>query len=82
MRLGFGEILVILVVALVVFGPSKLPQLGEALGKGIRNFKRATEHPDDEGVPPGKAEQAQMNQASSGATRSPAVADRTGSEVR
>jgi sec-independent protein translocase protein TatA len=42
MRLGFGEILVILVIALVVFGPSKLPQLGDALGKGIRNFKKAT----------------------------------------
>jgi sec-independent protein translocase protein TatA len=43
MRLGFGEILVILVIALVVFGPSKLPQLGDALGKGIRNFKKATQ---------------------------------------
>jgi sec-independent protein translocase protein TatA len=73
---------VILVVALVVFGPSKLPQLGEALGKGIRNFKRASEHPDDDGVPPGKAEQPRMDQASSGATKSPAAVDRTGSEVR
>jgi len=43
MRLGFGEILVILVIALLVFGPSKLPQLGDALGKGIRNFKKASE---------------------------------------
>jgi Sec-independent protein translocase protein TatA len=74
MRLGFGEILVILVVALVVFG--------EALGKGIRNVKRASDHPDDEDVGPGKAEQAQMNQASAGTTRSPAAVDRTGSEVR
>ncbi len=53
MRLGFGEILVILVIALVVFGPSKLPQLGDALGKGIRNFKKATqeEAPANEGRP-------------------------------
>ncbi|HVP67124.1 MAG TPA: twin-arginine translocase TatA/TatE family subunit [Anaeromyxobacteraceae bacterium] len=43
MRLGFGEILVILVIALLVFGPTKLPQLGDALGKGIRNFKKASE---------------------------------------
>ncbi|HET8722639.1 MAG TPA: twin-arginine translocase TatA/TatE family subunit [Anaeromyxobacteraceae bacterium] len=47
MRLGFGEIAIILVVALLIFGPTKLPQLGEALGKGIRNFKKATEAPDE-----------------------------------
>jgi sec-independent protein translocase protein TatA len=43
MRLGTGEILIILVVVLLVFGPNKLPQLGDALGRGIRNFKRASE---------------------------------------
>ncbi len=43
MRLGFGEILLILAVALLIFGPSKLPQLGEALGKGIRNFRKGSE---------------------------------------
>jgi sec-independent protein translocase protein TatA len=47
MRLGFGEIVVILVIALLVFGPAKLPQLGDALGKGIRNFKKAAEDIDD-----------------------------------
>ncbi len=41
MRLGFGEMLAVLVVVLLVFGPSKLPQFGDALGKGIRNFKKA-----------------------------------------
>lgn len=40
MRLGFGEMLVVLTIALLVFGPTKLPQLGDALGKGLRNFKR------------------------------------------
>jgi TatA/E family protein of Tat protein translocase len=55
MRLGFGEIAIILVVALLIFGPTKLPQLGEALGKGIRNFKKATEAPDE---PPPQREQA------------------------
>ncbi|MGA8891206.1 MAG: twin-arginine translocase TatA/TatE family subunit [Anaeromyxobacteraceae bacterium] len=47
MRLGFGEILLILAVALLIFGPTKLPQLGEALGKGIRNFKKSTEADDE-----------------------------------
>ncbi|HUK65196.1 MAG TPA: twin-arginine translocase TatA/TatE family subunit [Anaeromyxobacteraceae bacterium] len=47
MRLGLGEILVIIVVLLLVFGPNKLPQLGDALGKGIRNFKKATTQAHD-----------------------------------
>ena len=58
MRLGFGEILLILAVALLIFGPSKLPQLGEALGKGIRNFKKSTEGHDDPAPPPAQ-QQAQ-----------------------
>ena len=47
MRLGFGEILVILVVVLLIFGANKIPQLGDALGKGIRNFRKATGSGDD-----------------------------------
>ncbi|MBI1921311.1 MAG: twin-arginine translocase TatA/TatE family subunit [Geobacter sp.] len=41
---GFGmpELIIILVLALVVVGPAKLPQLGQALGSGIRNFKKAS----------------------------------------
>ena len=42
MRLGTGEILVVLVVLLLVFGANKIPQLGDALGRGIRNFRNAS----------------------------------------
>jgi TatA/E family protein of Tat protein translocase len=42
-QLGFQEILMIFVVALLVFGPKKLPELGKSLGKGIREFKKATD---------------------------------------
>ena len=44
------HLLVIFFIALLVFGPTKLPQLGEALGKGIRNFKKAQDglYDDDE----------------------------------
>lgn len=42
MNLGPAEIIVILLVALVVFGPRKLPELGRSLGAGIREFKRGT----------------------------------------
>jgi TatA/E family protein of Tat protein translocase len=39
--IGFPELLIILVVCLFIFGPGKLPEIGEALGKGIRDFQRA-----------------------------------------
>jgi sec-independent protein translocase protein TatA len=41
---GFGmpEMIIVLVIALVVVGPAKLPQLGQALGSSIRNFKKAS----------------------------------------
>jgi len=42
-QLGFSEMLVIFVVALLVFGPKKLPELGKSLGKGIREFRKATD---------------------------------------
>jgi len=38
--LGFQELLLILVIVLIVFGATKLPQLGQGLGEGIRNFKK------------------------------------------
>jgi sec-independent protein translocase protein TatA len=38
--LGMPELMLILVVALVVFGPGKLPQIGSGLGKAIRDFKK------------------------------------------
>lgn len=42
-NLGFGEILLIVIVALVVFGPNKLPQMGRSVGQAIREFKKATQ---------------------------------------
>jgi sec-independent protein translocase protein TatA len=46
---GFGmpELIVILVIVMVVFGAGKLPEIGGALGKSIRNFKTATDEKDD-----------------------------------
>jgi sec-independent protein translocase protein TatA len=40
-NLGFPELIVILVIALIVFGPGKMPELGNSLGKAIRGFKKA-----------------------------------------
>ncbi len=42
MKLGPLEVVVIFAVILLVFGPSKLPQIGKAFGKGLREFKNAS----------------------------------------
>lgn len=39
---GMGELVIILLIVLVVFGANKLPAIGDALGRSIKNFKRAT----------------------------------------
>jgi len=46
--IGVPELLVILVVALIIFGPGRLPEIGGALGKGIRDFKKGFDgHEED-----------------------------------
>jgi sec-independent protein translocase protein TatA len=44
---GMGELLIILLIVLLIFGASKLPQIGDSLGRSIRNFKRATNGSDE-----------------------------------
>ena len=39
--LGFGEILVILVLALIIFGPRRLPEMGRTIGRSLKEFRRA-----------------------------------------
>ena len=46
-NLGFGEILLILVVVLLLFGAKRLPEVGASLGKGIREFKRSISDTQD-----------------------------------
>jgi sec-independent protein translocase protein TatA len=57
------HLLIILVIALFVFGPKKLPELGQGLGKGIRSFrdsmKAATEEPPKPETPTATAPQAE-----------------------
>ena len=52
--IGMPELIVILVIVLVVFGAGRLPETGNALGKSIKNFKRATEGKDDIEIKPKK----------------------------
>ena len=41
-RIGFPELIVILVIIIMIFGANRLPDIGRGIGKGIRNFKEAT----------------------------------------
>ncbi len=58
--IGMPELIIILVIILIIFGAGKLPEIGAGLGKGIKNFKKATKEPieDKKNDPePGKIEQ-------------------------
>ncbi|MDX6378911.1 MAG: sec-independent protein translocase protein TatA [Gaiellaceae bacterium] len=46
--IGPGEIAIVLVIALLIFGPKKLPELGKGLGRGMRDFKRAVTGDDED----------------------------------
>ena len=50
--MGFGELVLVLIIVVVVFGSTKLPQLGDGLGKAIKNFKRAVNAHDELDVSP------------------------------
>ncbi|MBT3387431.1 MAG: twin-arginine translocase TatA/TatE family subunit [Desulfobacula sp.] len=58
--IGMPELIIILVIILIIFGAGKLPEIGAGLGRGIKNFKKATkevaseEKPDnlEENAPP------------------------------
>jgi sec-independent protein translocase protein TatA len=52
--LGLPEMIIIGIIALLIFGPKKLPELGSGLGKAIRDFKGAMNEPE----PPAKEEKA------------------------
>ena len=44
--LGFPEIILILVIVILIFGTSRIPELGKGLGEGIRNFKKSVRNDD------------------------------------
>jgi len=46
-RIGFQELLIVFGLALLIFGPSKLPEIGRSLGKGIREFKQTSKEIKD-----------------------------------
>jgi sec-independent protein translocase protein TatA len=74
-NLGFGEIMLILVVVLLLFGAKRLPEVGASIGKGIREFKRSLTETQDaimgsdeqqRNLPPRQNEQTPQSTAPSG----------------
>ncbi len=47
---GTGELLILLVLVILLFGAKRIPMLGQSLGKSIKNFKKGLNSPDDEDV--------------------------------
>jgi sec-independent protein translocase protein TatA len=49
--IGLPEMLIILVIIILIFGASRLPEIGRGIGQGIKNFKASVKDPVDEGTP-------------------------------
>jgi sec-independent protein translocase protein TatA len=83
--LGMPELIVIFVIALIIFGPRKLPELGKSLGKSIAEFKRASNELkstleeeiriEEQKTKQDEAAKAAATQAQAQQTSSPAVSD-------
>ena len=52
--LGMPELIVILIIVIVLFGATRLPEIGKGIGQAIRNFKKETSEPDEIDVTPKK----------------------------
>ena len=79
---GMGELIVILLIVLVVFGANKLPGIGDALGRSIRNFKKASnvdgsddDEDDDEPAPAPKKAKKELADKKPAKQLEPADAD-------
>ena len=55
--LGMPELIIILVIIVIIFGAGKLPEIGSGLGKGIKNFKKATKDEEKEKIEEGKEDE-------------------------
>ncbi len=71
-NIGWPELIIVLLIVLVVFGAGRLPQIGEGIGKGIRNLKRGLKADDDIEVTP---REKRVEERSSGQKVSDEVSD-------
>ena len=76
--IGLPEILILLVIVLLIFGPKKLPELGRSLGRGMREFKDSITGKDDDR----QLEERHAEQAAPVAPASPTTATTADEEAR
>jgi sec-independent protein translocase protein TatA len=62
-NIGPMEVLVVLIIALVIFGPKRIPELGRSVGKGIREFRGSVSGENDDHTEPSELEQQPVKQA-------------------
>jgi len=74
-RIGGGELLLILLIALLIFGPSKLADMGKGLGEGLKNFKKGISPEDDTKNPPANPPTAATPKSAEPTTAGPPAAD-------
>lgn len=54
--LGMPELIIILIIIILIFGAGRISEIGGAIGKGIKNFKKSVNEPDEIDVTPSKGE--------------------------
>ena len=72
MRMGMGELAVILAILVLLFGAKRLPQLADGMGRAIRNFKRGLNTDDEDVTPAATPPDKQVTEKSSVAELEPA----------
>jgi TatA/E family protein of Tat protein translocase len=75
--IGMPELIIILVIALIIFGPRKLPELGKSLGRSLNEFKRASTDLQNTLEQEIKLEEQKEQQAKARQADTPAAADTT-----
>ena len=75
-NIGLPEILVVLVIALIIFGPKRLPELGRSVGRGIREFRASISGNDDDEEPAPKPAQIEPAEKPGESVETEVVADR------
>jgi len=76
-NLGFSELIIVLLIIVVIFGSTKLPQLGDGLGRAIKNFKRAVTNQNEIDVTPKRGEMKGETPGETVVPSPPVTADKT-----
>ena len=67
--IGIPELLILLVIVLIIFGANKLPEIGSGMGRAIKNFKKASDEPEEIDVSRRKEEKKEKNAESDSGSR-------------